>query len=153
MPAKYSIQLQSIDHPLVGSSSCNCQAISRIVREKIVLSLQWCLDCQIQRHRLYDYRIIAVNGAGTSTSEPTELSKCIYVTEIYKWLLFNTFVTTTCTVKPLYSGHPWDVANWLLYKGGLIIQRTFNREVLFGTLLGGCFREVTFSYRFAIWLV
>ena len=91
MPAKYSIQLQSIDHPLVGSSSCNCQAISRIVREKIVLSLQWCLNCQIQRHRLYDYRIIAVNGAGTSTSEPTELSKCIYVTEIYKWLLFNTF--------------------------------------------------------------
>ena len=39
------------------------------------------------------------------------------------------------TVKPLYSGHPWDVANWLLYKGGLIIQSTFNREVLFGTLL------------------
>ena len=54
------------------------------------------------------------------------------------------------TVKPLYSGHPWDVANWLLYKGGLIVQCTFNREVLFGTLLGGCFREVTFLYRFAI---
>ena len=52
------------------------------------------------------------------------------------------------TFKPLYSGHPWDVANWLLYKGGLIIQCTFNREVLFGTLLhvGGCFREVTFLY-------
>ena len=43
-------------------------------------------------------------------------------------------------MKPLYSGHPWDVANWLLYKGGLVIQCTFNREVLFGTLLGGCFR-------------
>ena len=57
------------------------------------------------------------------------------------------------TVKPLYSGHPWDVANWLLYKGDLIIQCTFNREVLFGTLLGGCFREVTFLYRFAIWLL
>ena len=57
------------------------------------------------------------------------------------------------TVKPLYSGHPWDVAKWLLYKGGLIIQCTFNREVLFGTLLGGCFREVTFLYRFAIWLL
>ena len=55
------------------------------------------------------------------------------------------------TVKPLYSGHPWDVANWLLYQGGLIIQCTFNREVLFGTLLGGCFREVTCLYRFAIW--
>ena len=41
-------------------------------------------------------------------------------------------------MKPLYSGHPWDVANWLL----------FNREVLFGTLLGGCFREITFLYRF-----
>ena len=50
-------------------------------------------------------------------------------------------------MKPLYSGHPWDVANWLLYKGGLILQCTFNREVLFGTLLGGCFREVTFLYR------
>ena len=57
------------------------------------------------------------------------------------------------TVKPLYSGHPWDLANWLLYKGGLIIQSTFNREVLFETLLGGCFREVTFLYRFAIWLL
>ena len=53
----------------------------------------------------------------------------------------------------LYSGHPWDVANWLIYKGGPIIQCTFNREVLFGTLLGGCFREVTFLYRFAIWLL
>ena len=57
------------------------------------------------------------------------------------------------TVKPLYSGHPWDVANWLLYIGGQIIKCTFNREVLFGTLLGGCFREVTFLYRFAIWLL
>ena len=37
------------------------------------------------------------------------------------------------TVKPLYSGHPWDVANWLLYKGGLIIQCTFNMKVLRGT--------------------
>ena len=27
------------------------------------------------------------------------------------------------TVKPLYSGHPWDVANWLLFKGGLIIHQ------------------------------
>ena len=53
----------------------------------------------------------------------------------------NVFSNIT-TVKPLYSGHPWDVANWLLYKGGLIIQCTFNREVLFWTLLGGCFREV-----------
>ena len=51
------------------------------------------------------------------------------------------------TVKPLYSGHPWDVANWLLYKGGLIIRCTFNREVLFGTLLGGCFREASFLHR------
>ena len=39
------------------------------------------------------------------------------------------------TVKPLYSGRPWDVANLLLYKGGLIIQCIFNREVLFGTLI------------------
>ena len=62
-----------------------------------------------------------------------------------------------CTVKPLYSGHPWDVANWLLYKGGLIIQCTFNRDILYSlghySLLGGCFREVTFLYRFAIWLL
>ena len=61
------------------------------------------------------------------------------------------FLTEQCTyilvalstMTPLYSGHPWDVANWLLYKGGLIIQCTFNREVLVGTLLGG---EVTFLY-------
>ena len=46
----------------------------------------------------------------------------------------------------MYSGHPWYVANWLLYKGGLILQCTFNREVLFGTLLGGCLRQVTFLY-------
>ena len=39
-------------------------------------------------------------------------------------------------MKPLYSGHPWNVANWLLYKGGLIILCTFKREVLFGILLG-----------------
>ena len=32
------------------------------------------------------------------------------------------------TVKLLYSGHPWDVANWLLHKGGLIIQCTFNMQ-------------------------
>ena len=44
-------------------------------------------------------------------------------------------------MKLFYSGHPWDVANWLLFKGGMIIQCTFNREVLFGTLLGGCFRD------------
>ena len=62
-------------------------------------------------------------------------------------------LTINDTVKPLYSGHPWDVANWLLYKGGVIILCTFNREVLFGTLLGGCFRGVTFFYRFAIWLL
>ena len=42
----------------------------------------------------------------------------------------------------------WDVANWLLYKGGLIIQCTFNREVLFGTLLGSCF-ERRLSYTLA----
>ena len=62
-------------------------------------------------------------------------------------------MATVSTVKPLYSGHPWDVVNWLLHKGGLIIQCTFNREVLFGTLLGGCFRGVTFLYRLAIWLL
>ena len=27
--------------------------------------------------------------------------------------------TLAYTVKLMYSGHPWDVANWLLYKGGL----------------------------------
>ena len=67
--------------------------------------------------------------------------------------LFAYPTTYGVIVKPLYSGHPWDVANWLLHKGGLIIQCTFNREVLFGTLIGGCFREVTFLYRFAIWLL
>ena len=48
------------------------------------------------------------------------------------------------TVKSLYSGHPWDVANWLLYKGGLIIQCTFQQgSPLWGIIIGGCFREVT----------
>ena len=74
---------------------------------------------------------------------------------LYMWVpLFhhplNSPLRHISAVKPWYSGHPWDVANWLLYKGGLIIQCTFNREVLFGTLLGGCFREVTFLYRFAM---
>ena len=36
----------------------------------------------------------------------------------------GTYHTLMYTVKPLYSGHLWDVANWLLYKGGLIIQCT-----------------------------
>ena len=74
-------------------------------------------------------------------------------TYMYNVICETNHLTVRYTVKPLYNGHPWDVANWLLYKGGLIIQCTFNREVLFGTLLGGCFREVTFLYRFAIWLV
>ena len=44
-------------------------------------------------------------------------------------------------MKPLYSGHPLGCSKLAaIYKGGLIIQCTFNREVLFGTLLGGCFR-------------
>ena len=46
--------------------------------------------------------------------------------------LFAYPTTYGVIVKPLYSGHPWDVANWLLHKGGLIILCTFNREVLLG---------------------
>ena len=80
---------------------------------------------------------------------------------MYRVYVYKVFVQLTIVTQGtykysefLYSGHPWDVANWLLlYKGGLIIQCTFNREVLFGTLLGGCFRELTFLYRFAIWLL
>ena len=26
------------------------------------------------------------------------------------------------TVEPVYSGHPWDITSWLLYRGGLFIQ-------------------------------
>ena len=26
------------------------------------------------------------------------------------------------TVKPVYNGHPWDHAEWLLYRGGLLIE-------------------------------
>ena len=26
------------------------------------------------------------------------------------------------TVKPVYNGHPWDHAKWLLYRGGLLIE-------------------------------
>ena len=78
----------------------------------------------------------------------------LFISQIVLFIMVVDFVMFINTVKPLYSGrHPWVVANWLLYKGGLIIQYTFNREVLFGTLLGGCSREVTFLYRFAIWLV
>ena len=77
------------------------------------------------------------------------------VRDLLLWILivvtvFFDYRSGRATVKPC---HPWDVANWLLYKGGLIIQCTFNREVLFGTLLGGCFREVTFLYRSEIWLL
>ena len=60
----------------------------------------------------------------------------VTVNRMFKQKLNYYFPEVTDTVKPLYnSGHPWDVTNWLLYKGGLIIQCTFNREVLFGTLL------------------
>ena len=47
-------------------------------------------------------------------------------------VVYNIHTCKLYTVKPLYNGHLWDVANWLLYKDGLIIQCTFNREVLFG---------------------
>ena len=26
------------------------------------------------------------------------------------------------TVEPVYNGHPWDRAEWLLYRGGLLIE-------------------------------
>ena len=26
------------------------------------------------------------------------------------------------TVEPVYNGHPWDHAKWLLYRGGLLIE-------------------------------
>ena len=26
------------------------------------------------------------------------------------------------TVEPVYNGHPWDHAKWLLYGGGLLIE-------------------------------
>ena len=26
------------------------------------------------------------------------------------------------TVEPVYNGHPWDYAEWLLYRGGLLIE-------------------------------
>ena len=27
-----------------------------------------------------------------------------------------------CTVEPVYNGHPWDHADMLLYRGGLLIE-------------------------------
>ena len=47
----------------------------------------------------------------------------------FNWNMTNVgrCLLLSATVKPLYSGHPWDVANWLLYKGGLIIQCTFQQ--------------------------
>ena len=26
------------------------------------------------------------------------------------------------TVEPVYNGHPWDRAEWLLYRGGLLLE-------------------------------
>ncbi len=30
-----------------------------------------------------------------------------------------------CTVEPVYNCHPWDLQKWLLYRGDLIIQSGF----------------------------
>ena len=31
-------------------------------------------------------------------------------------------IVATTTVEPVYNGHPWDHAKWLLYRGGLLIE-------------------------------
>ena len=51
------------------------------------------------------------------------------------------------TVEPVYSGHPWDITSWLLYRGGLFIQ--WNLYIVV-TLPGhnqvGCYTELACLY-------
>ena len=69
----YSIHLQSVDDP-DNPSLCSCSATSVVSDTTIELTLQWCLTCGLQRHRVYSFVINSINNAGTSTSDPVELS-------------------------------------------------------------------------------
>lgn len=73
MPVDYSIHLLSIDDP-DNPSQCSCQATSDVIDTTIELTLQWCLSCGLQRHRVYSFVINAMNSVGTSASDPVELS-------------------------------------------------------------------------------
>ena len=48
------------------------------------------------------------------------------------------------TVEPVYSGHPWNITSWLLYRGGLLIQWNLYIVVTLGTLPVGCYTEVVY---------
>ena len=50
------------------------------------------------------------------------------------------------TVEPVYSGHPWDTASWLLYRGGLLIQWNLYIVVTLKTQPVGCYTEVVCLY-------
>ena len=34
----------------------------------------------------------------------------------------NRLKKSASTVEPVYNGHPWDQAKWLLYRGVLLIE-------------------------------
>ena len=74
MPTSYSIHLLSIDDP-DNPLECSCSAANEVINDDTIqLTLQWCLTCGLQRHRVYSFVINATNNAGTSTSDPVELS-------------------------------------------------------------------------------
>ena len=64
----------SVDDP-ESPLMCSCSARSEIIGDMIMLALQWCSTCDIQRHRIYNYTITVINEVGTSISTPTYLSK------------------------------------------------------------------------------
>ena len=53
---------------------------------------------------------------------------CMYMyfqQDFYKWCAYNCVsVQFVGTVKPVYmlDSHPWNLTNWLLYRGGLLIE-------------------------------
>lgn len=86
MPSHYSVHLLSIDDP-DNPSECNCSATNEVVSDyTIQLTLQWCSNCAIQRHRVYSCVISAMNSAGTSASDTVELSNTIHACSLgWRW--------------------------------------------------------------------
>ena len=56
-----------------------------------------------------------------STVRPVLILQEICV--FFQCILFSHEIKTKfSTVEPVYNGHPWDHAEWLLYRGGLLIE-------------------------------
>ena len=53
-------------------------------------------------------------------------------------------------MEPVYNGHPWDHAKWLLNRGGLLIEVGGALGLDFGTYSTGWYIEVTCQIR---WLL